>query len=83
MNKLDYLLYLVGIVIIGSLIGVKIAIDKMREHSDTVKVSQTVSDNNHNSKYTPVPILNCECIKVHVSGQFCERYQVFRLTTND
>ena len=79
MIKFDYLLYLVGIVIIGSLIVGIFAMDKIREHSGPVKASQVVSDN----KYTPVPILNCECAKVHESGQFCERYQVFRLTAND
>lgn len=79
MIKFDYLLYLVGIVVIGSLIAGIFAMDKIREHSGPVKASQVVSDN----KYTPVPIFSCECAKVHESGQFCERYQVSRLTAND
>ena len=81
MIKFDYLLYLVGIVVIASLIAGIFVMDKIREHSGPVKASQVVSDNNR--KYTPVPIIVCECAKVHESGQFCERYQVSRLTAND
>lgn len=83
MIKFDYLLYLVGFVVIGSLIAGVFAMNRIKEDSTPVKPARTVSDNTHGDKYASVPVTICECVKVHESGQFCERYQVSRLTAND